>query len=173
VTLTRTVTAERITEADFAPFGRLLDTPGTLTRRDFAASVVNARARARANLALVRAPLAVPGVEVREMERHAFSTQAFFPLDVPRYLVVVAPDDGAGAPMAACARAFLVPGTCGISYDIGVWHCGMTALAGAKLFALLVFEDGSCDDTHVLPVEPFRVTWKESQAGAAAAPSAE
>ena len=169
----RTVTARRITEAAFAPFGRLLDTPGTHMRRDFAASVVNARATARANLALVRAPLAAPGVEVREMERHKFSTQAFFPLDVAEYLVVVAPDDGTGAPAPARACAFLVPGTCGFSYDIGVWHCGMTALAGAGLFALLVFEDGSRDDTHLHPVAPFRVTWPELQAGTAAAPSAD
>ena len=169
----RTVTGRRITAAAFAPFGRLLDTPGTMVRRDFAASVANLRPAARANLALVRAPLAAPGVEVRVLERHPFSTQAFFPLDVADYLVVVAPDDGSGAPASERACAFVVPGTCGISYDIGVWHCGMQAIAGAGLFALLVFEDGSRDDTHVRPVAPLRITWSESQAGTAAAPSAD
>ena len=86
--------------------------------------------------------------------------------------MVVAPDDGTDAPLTERVAAFLVPGTCGISYDIGVWHCGMTAVAGAGLFALLVFEDGSRDDTHLHPVAPFRVEWRKPQAGTGAAPSA-
>lgn len=156
-----TVPLRAISAATFAPYGRLLDTPGAMARRDFAAAVASLRPAARPNLALVRAPLAPAHLEVREMERHPFSTQAFFPLDVAEYLIVVAPADRHGAPLPQRAEAFRVPGTQGISYDAGTWHCGMTTLRGAGLFALLVFEDGSPDDTHFRPVVPFRITCGE------------
>lgn len=166
MTSARHVPAQDITATAFASFGRLLDEPGATARRDFAAAVVNRRPAARANLALVRAPQALSRVEVREMERHPFSTQAFFPLDVAEYLVIVAPDDGAGAPLLEGVAAFRVRGTYGISYDIGVWHCGMTTLKGAGLFAVLVFQDGSRDDTQLCRVEPFLVSCSDRMAPA-------
>ncbi len=33
----------------------------------------------------------------------------------------------------------------------------MTVLAGAGLFAVLVFEEGTADDTHLRPIAPFIV----------------
>jgi ureidoglycolate lyase len=44
------------------------------------------------------------------MERHRFSSQTFFPLDVARYVVVVAPYSGIDRPDMARACAFVVPG---------------------------------------------------------------
>jgi ureidoglycolate lyase len=155
--LTRQAHLQDITKSAFTPFGHLLETPGRMTRVDFAAEVANFRPSARANLALVRAGQAPERITIREMERHPLSTQAFFPLEVSEYLVIVAPGDGSGAPLLDGVAAFRVLGKQGISYNVGVWHCGMTALGGAGLFAMLVFEDGSPDDTQVRPVEPFEV----------------
>lgn len=146
-----------ITAEAFAPFGDLIETPGNVARRDCVARIANDRAQATANLAVVRALAPPPGFVFQEMERHPFSTQAFFPLDATEYLVVVAPDDGAQAPSLEELRGWRVRGTQAISYRTGVWHTPMTVLAGAGLFAVLVFEEGTADDTHFRPVAPFMV----------------
>lgn len=157
MTSTHSLTLVDISAAAFAPYGKLLDTPGEIERRDFAAPLVNERPEAKANLALLRVPQAPARMHVDQMERHPFSIQTFFPLNVADYLVVVAPDDGAGTPMPEHAIAFRVPGTQAINYDVGSWHYGMTALGGAGTFAMLIFEDGSKDDTHFREVDPFEV----------------
>src|SRR3954469_25991030 len=81
----------------FAPFGQLLEDPGENSRLDFAGAVGNGRQDARPNLALIRArpvsdPHRLPG-----LDRPPSSSQAFFPLDVDRYLVIVCKDDGTGS----------------------------------------------------------------------------
>lgn len=158
----RQVRLAAMTAAAFAPFGQVLDSPGGMSRRDFAATLTNRRPSARPNLALVRAPLVTLPMIVRQMERHPCSNQAFMPLDVSEYLVIVAPDDGAEAPRLDAALAFRVPGTQGINYEPGIWHCGMMVLGGAGLFAMLVFEDGSPDDTHFRPIEPVELLFEAS-----------
>src|SRR3546814_17931098 len=89
------------------------------------------------------------------MERHAFSTQAFLPVDVARYLVMVAPDGADGGPDLAGARLFLVDGRTGINYRAGVWHPPMTVLDRDAVFATVMFNDGSDrdEDWPALPVE--------------------
>jgi len=141
-----------ITREAFAPFGQLLDTPGEAPRIDQVAKLHNGRTGAQANMAVTRAlPAALP-FRVRALERHAFSSQAFLPLDVARYLVLVAPgkDD---APDLAGLRAFVVPGTIGINYTAGSWHHGLTALDRPGIFALFDWEDGTAGDVDIRPVE--------------------
>lgn len=141
-----------ITREAFAPFGQLLDTPGDQPRVDRVASLRNGRPNAQPNMALTRAlPAALP-LRVKNLERHPFSSQAFLPLDVRRYLVLVAPgrDD---APDLAGLRAFAVPGTVGINYAAGTWHHGLTALDAPGIFALFDWEDGTAGDVDIRPVE--------------------
>jgi ureidoglycolate lyase len=154
----RGIHARPITREAFAPYGWVLDAPASGNRENFAGEVANLRSSARANLALARAPLLAPGERLTKMERHPFSTQAFFPLDVERYVVVGAPERD-GAPDMARAEAFLVPGTAGIVYRANVWHRPMAVVAGAGVFAMLVHDDGGPDDTHWAEVDGPAVVW--------------
>src|SRR3954471_8257663 len=104
----RSVPLREIAADRFAPYGQLLETPGTGPRLDHVGEVVNRRPGARANLALVRAQPAPMPLRIAELERHPWSSQAFFPLDADDYLVVVARDDGAGRPDLATLAAFHV-----------------------------------------------------------------
>ena len=147
-----TVPLAPITRAAFAPFGQLLDTPGDRPRVDQVAALRNARAGAQPNMAVTRAlPAALP-FRVRALERHEFSSQAFLPLDVARYLVLVAPDKD-DAPDLTGLRAFAVPGTVGINYLAGTWHHGLTSLDSPGIFALFDWEDGTAGDVDIRPVE--------------------
>ncbi len=131
----------------FAPFGQVLESPGEANRLDHAAAAANLRGHAKVNVCVVRAlPLALPH-KITDMERHAFSSQAFFPLNVERYLVMVAPSADDDAPDMTGLRAFSVAGHQAINYDAGTWHHPLATLGGPGEFAVLMWEDGGDRDT--------------------------
>ncbi len=139
------LTLTPIDAAEFAPFGSVIEAGPAFARSDHVAEIANGRPRARANLATIRLkPTPLPTTIV-QMERHPFSTQAFMPLDLSRYVVVVAPDSG-GAPDMANARGFVVMMGTGISYANAVWHANMMVIDRAGSMAILVHEDGTSDD---------------------------
>ncbi len=148
--------AEPITAAAFEPFGQLLELPAAPGRVDYSAFAENLRS-GRAELCFrtsLTAASALP-LRTRVMERHAFSSQAFLPVDVGRYVVMVAPDAADGGPDLAGARLFLVDGRTGINYRAAVWHHPMTVLDRAAVFATVMFNDGGDrdEDWAGLPVE--------------------
>jgi len=152
------VSLEDLTAESFAPFGQVLTAPANHTREDFAAKVENDRpASARPNLALIAASPARFPLEINCLERHAHSNQAFLPIDVPEYLVVVCGDDGHGRPDLQTLRAFRVSGHTGVNYNRGTWHHGMTTIGDRGTFAMLVHEDGTAGDCQFVDVEPFVV----------------
>jgi ureidoglycolate lyase len=152
------VSPQQLTSESFAPYGQLLSAPHQSSREDFAAKIENARPlTARANLALIAASPARFPLEIKRLERHAYSNQAFLPLDVPEYLVVVCADDGSGRPDLSTLRAFRASGRVGINYNPGTWHHGMTTIGGPGTFAVLVHEDGTADDCRFVDVEPIVV----------------
>lgn len=150
----RTVHLEPLTAAAFAPFGQVIQAAGegasanqgTATRFNFAAELVNQRPDARANLAVFRAlPASLP-LRVRLLERHPRSSQMFVPMRAPRYAVMVALADAAGAPDLATLRAFECASAQGINYRVGVWHHPIVALDAPSDFVMLAWEDGTPDD---------------------------
>ena len=152
------VSLEQLTPESFAPFGQMLFAPNNHTREDFAAKVENDRpSSARANLALIAASPARFPLEIKCLERHAHSNQAFLPLNVPEYLVVVCIDNGNGRPDLETLRAFRVSGRTGVNYNRGTWHHGMTTIGECGTFAVLVHEDGTAGDCQFVDVEPIVV----------------
>lgn len=148
--------AEPITEAAFAPFGQILARPVGPGRVDYSTFADNRRP-GRAGLCFrtsLTAPSALP-LRTRVMERHAFSSQAFLPVAVGRYVVMVAPDAADGGPDLTGARLFLVDGRTGINYRAGVWHHPMTVLDRDAVFATVMFNDGGDrdEDWADLPVD--------------------
>ena len=89
---------EPISAEAFAPYGTVVRAPADLGRIPFLDALKNTRPNARATLSASRAlPKTLP-LTGTVMERHRFSSQTFFPLDVARYVVVVAPHGAAGLP---------------------------------------------------------------------------
>lgn len=84
-------------------------------------------------------------IRIDRLERHPHSTQTFWPQAAGPYLVVVAPGDRAGRPDPAGARAFAADGTAEITYHAGVWHAGLTTLAGTATFAMLMWTGAPTD----------------------------
>jgi ureidoglycolate lyase len=84
------------------------------------------------------------------MERHPDSSQTFLPVDVARYLVIVAPNGSIDRPDMTQARAFLARGDQGVTYRPGAWHHGMTVFDRAGRFVVLMWVagDGRDEEFH-------------------------
>ncbi|KAI5479265.1 allantoicase [Pseudohyphozyma bogoriensis] len=82
--------------------------------------------------------------EVKVLERHEFSSQAFVPMGGGggRYLVLVALADAAGKPDLSTLRAFMAAHSQGISYHPNVYHHPIIALDAPTDFACVVNETG-------------------------------
>ena len=123
---------------------------GTSRRFNHLASVENLRHdKAKLNLCIFSCtpPKQLP-LEVNLLEKHAYSTQVFIPIDAQaRFLVIVCL--GEGQPDLSTLAAFVAEGAEGISRFPGVWHYPMTALDKTTDFSCLVYENGTRDDCTV------------------------
>ena len=144
---TAPITARALTAERFAPFGDVLEAGmgeatlinqglcrrySDLAALDFAAS--DEGEHGRAGLSLFDAePRALP-YRLDMVERHPLGSQAFVPMSMTSFLVIVAPDDGGkpGEPVA-----FLTGPGQGINLNRGIWHGVLTPLAAPGLFAVV------------------------------------
>ena len=142
--------AKPLTSAGFELFGEVIDlgqgAPGT--RDSFAAAMDNHRSDARLNVSVSRAHETPVPLKVKWMERHPHSGQTFVPIDLSRYLMLVAPSNNEGQPRMDRLEAFVARGDQGINYRAGVWHHPFTALDRSSECLVLRFDDGSDDDTE-------------------------
>ena len=156
-----------LTREAFAAFGDVVSAglgagapanQGTATRFDWCTELVNARATARANVSVFRSLARALPFEVRLLEQHPFSTQAFLPMVCQRFLVCVAPTAPDGGPDVTGLRAFVCGPGQGVNYRVGTWHHPIVALDADADFVMLAFEDGSPRDCVVRPLDaPVRV----------------
>jgi len=146
------INAEPLTAEAFAPFGEVFSRLSEPGRLDPQLILENSRPGARPVLTLIRvAPKQVP-LEVTMLERHPHSSQTFVPLQVTRYLVIVAPKQPDGGPDLAQVRAFVVAADQGVNYRLDTWHHSLTVIDKEGEFAVLVWNDGSSADTEFLPL---------------------
>ena len=146
-----------LTPEAFAPFGRVLVLPAH-GRLDLIEELENARSSAKARLSLTTLePVALP-YAATEMEVHPFSSQAFIPVDLSRFIVIIAPSRGDGGPDTDRMQAFVSDRVTGVMYAANVWHHPMCVLDRQGSFAVLTFVDGSADDETFVPLpEPVLV----------------
>lgn len=152
------LTPRPLTAEAFAPFGHVLDLPTEPGRVDY--SAFNRNLRGAAAEVCFRTSLTPPStlpLVTRTMERHAFSSQAFLPVDVARYLILVAPHGPDGGPDPAGLVLFLANGDQGITYGADVWHHPMTVLDRPAVFATVMFLDGGAGDEEFVDL-PHEVT---------------
>lgn len=135
------IRAQPLTVAGFAPFGDVLEAAGPPDK------IINAGLCGRyhdratldfgdggAGISLFKAePRHLP-LELDLVERHPEGSQAFVPMSLDPFLVIVAPDAGGrpGAPLAFVTR----PGQ-GVNYHRGVWHGVLAPLHAPGLFAVI------------------------------------
>jgi ureidoglycolate lyase len=149
---------EPLTHEAFSPFGDVVSAgarpgqsanQGTAVRFDWCTELVNTRDGAKANVSVFRSAAKALPFELRLLEQHPCSTQAFLPMVCHRFLVCVAPTEASGGPRLEALRAFLCGPGQGINYRVGTWHHPIIALEQDADFVMLAFEDGSPRDCVV------------------------
>jgi ureidoglycolate lyase len=134
------VKLEPLTAEAFAPFGQVLTVPTAPGRDYFDDALSNLRPHAKASLSIARREdLATLPFTATQMERHEFSSQSFVPLDVGRWLVMVAPHAAGGGPDMSKAKAFLPRPGQGVTFGANVWHHPMTILDKPATFAVFMW----------------------------------
>ncbi len=142
---------------DFAAFGKVFEPPPLGERTHLAAAFENLREHARLDCYINhREPTALPH-SVSVMERHAYSSQAFMPCRVSRYVVAAAPANAWGGPDLSRLQAFVARGSQAVNYRTGVWHCPLIVLDEAAKFFVLMWKDGSAADEEFVDLaEPLQ-----------------
>jgi ureidoglycolate lyase len=147
-----------LTAAAFAPYGDVVETAGRdhypinagMAERysDLAKIDVGAEG-GRPLISLCHAkPVRLP-MPLRLMERHPLSSQAFIPLSMAPFLIVVAP--AGPSPLSEGIRAFISNGRQGVNYRAGTWHHPLLALDQVTDF-LIVDRGGpgtNCDEVPI------------------------
>ena len=146
-----------LTKEAFAPFGDVIDVPTEAGRKYYEDALGNLRPNAHPSLSMTfRVETADRPLKSELLERHEFSSQTFVPVDVGRWLIVVAPHARAGGPDLAGLKAFIATGTQGVTYKPNTWHHGLTVLDRPGRFAVFMWRAGTRDEEFV-PVQPFTV----------------
>lgn len=159
--MTRAIRIEPLSRAAFASFGDVLDTEGAPDRMINQGLCGRFHDRARLDFADGRAGVSLFQAEPRSLplmldmvERHPLGSQAFVPMSLDPFLVIVAPDE-AGKP--GRPRAFLTAPGQGINFHRGTWHGVLTPLAEPGLFAVIDrIGEGSNLEEHRFET-PYRV----------------
>lgn len=152
-----------LTAAAFAPFGNVIEAApgakcfainqGYTQRFHDLAKVDVTQNQGRAGISIFRStPLPTP-IQIRQLERHPLSSQAFFPLSPRPYLVVVAPPGDLDE--NAIQIFFAQPGQ-GVNYHAGTWHHFCLALEAESDFLVVDRIGGgdNCDEVELLkPLE--------------------
>jgi len=135
-----------LTDAAFAPFGAIVQAPAEAGVRNFYTEWLGSeRAGMTPRLHVNKVMASALPCSIDLLERHPYSSQIFIPLDVSRYIVVVAPETD-----ITSVQAFLAPGNVGIVYRAGVWHAGARVLDRAGSFAVIMWRNDSADDEEFI-----------------------
>ncbi len=129
---------------------------GTAKRFNSVAAFTNLRpGTAQPNLCVFRCNPQVSApqttFEIKLLEKHPLSTQAFIPMQADRFLVVVCL--GTDKPDLSTLRAFLATKSQGITYRPGVWHHPLIAMDQQTDFVCLIWEDGTSGDCEVVKLD--------------------
>ncbi|MDI3338437.1 ureidoglycolate lyase [Defluviimonas aestuarii] len=140
--MTEPILTEKLTPTAFAPFGDVLDASGDPDRiiNQGLCGRYHDRARldfgpgGRAGVSIFKAePRALP-YRLDMVERHPEGSQAFIPMSMDPFLVIVAEDED-GVP--GRPRAFLTAPGQGINLHRNTWHGVLTPLNAPGLFAVI------------------------------------
>lgn len=155
------IVPQPLTPEAFTPFGDVIAMPTDAGRFYYDDALGNLRPAAGASLSVaLKAETPDRPLTSQTMERHEFSSQTFIPVEVGRWLIVVAPhaapQGGKAGPDMAAARAFIADGRQGVTYRANTWHHGLTTLDRPGSFAVFMWKAGT-EDEEFVPVPAFTV----------------
>ncbi|MFT7598426.1 MAG: ureidoglycolate lyase [Acidimicrobiales bacterium] len=160
---------EFLTAEAFASFGDVILAPSEPGRSAPSTAVGPVAEGLAAMLTTSHALPSAEPITVSEMEVHPRSSQSFIPLDVGRWLAIVAPgltseaEPSVGGPDMSKVRVFVVGPGVGVTYRAGVWHHGLTVLDRPGRFAVMMWREPSDaaeshqSDTIFCAVDPVAV----------------
>jgi len=135
------IAIEPLSADAFAPFGDVLEASGDPDKLINQGLCGRYHDRAQLDFSDGRAGINIFKAEPRPLplkldmvERHPLGSQAFLPMNLDPFLVVVAPDQADGP---ARPRAFLTSLGQGINFHRGTWHGVLTPLHAPGLFAVV------------------------------------
>ncbi len=135
----RTVVAEPLDAAAFAPFGEILDlqdAPPVFQNPGLRSWRIGYEAEGDTELMVIE--FDAIAMTFHRLERHHQVSQCFLPLRGRRMVMVVAPESGAEPPPADTVRAFVVGPHQGILLRRSVWHAlNRFPIGGNAVYALL------------------------------------
>ena len=139
--MSRQITAQPLTAANFAPYGDVLDAVGAPDKMINEGMCGRHHDRARLDFTDGRAGVSIFNAQPRALpydfdlvERHPEGSQCFVPMTQAPFLVIVAPDEG-GTP--GTPRAFLTAPGQAVNFHRGTWHGVLTPLSAPGLFAVV------------------------------------
>ncbi len=161
----RVLKPEPLTAAAFAPYGDVISCAAAKEQRSINyGNTVRFHDLARLDLtvgegqptvSIFRSSPVPRPIDIKIMERHPLSSQAFYPLSGRPYMVVVAPR---GSFDPARLKAFLAGTDQGVNYHAGTWHHYSLALEDVSDF-LVIDRDGPGDNCDEIAVENTRIDY--------------
>lgn len=157
-----TIIAKPLTQEAFAPFGDVLDAAGVpdkiinqgLCGRYHDRARMDFGPNGRAGVSIFNAEKRSLPYTLDLVERHPEGSQAFIPMSLEPFLVIVAEDDG-GRP--SNIQAFVTSPGQGINFLRNTWHGVLTPLSAPGLFAV-IDRIGDTPNLEEFPLEPIMVT---------------
>ena len=158
----KTIVAQPLTDEAFAPFGDVLHAAGApdkminqgLCGRHHDRARMDFGADGRAGISIFNAEKRTLPYTLDLVERHPDGSQAFIPMTLEPFLVIVAEDDG-GKP--SNIQAFITAPGQGINLLRNTWHGVLTPLGEPGLFAV-IDRIGDTPNLEEFPLEPILVT---------------
>lgn len=154
--MSQDIPVQPLTAQAFAPFGDVLNCDGAPDKLINAGLCGRFHDRAkvdcdgRVGISMFKSQLRALPYQLDLVERHPRGSQAFIPLSMEPFLVIVA--NAALTPFAFVSA----PGA-GINFHRGTWHGVLTPLAGPGVFAVIdLITDGPNLEEHHYQT-PFRV----------------
>ena len=150
--------AAPLTREGFAEFGDVIEIEGrdfrwindhSCKRYDDLAHIDVAENGGRPLISVFEGDAHTLPLQIRKLERHPLSSQAFFPLQPRPFLIVVAAQGP--APIAERIRAFSSTGTQGVNFRRNTWHHALIALERDSRFLVVDRggEDENCEEIDV------------------------
>ncbi len=154
-----TTALKPITATAFEPYGQVMSTLGAdpLVINEGYAQRFNKLAKTQidpaintdAEIALFVAKARALPYTIKMLERHPYTTQAFFPLEPHQWIVIVSNE---AVPTAQGIKAFTVPGDQGVQYHRGIWHFPLFVCADSQRFIVVDGGQNSQNlEEYVLP----------------------
>ena len=158
----KTIVAQPLTDEAFAPFGDVLHAAGApdkminqgLCGRHHDRARMDFGTDGRAGISIFNAEKRTLPYTLDLVERHPEGSQAFIPMSLEPFLVIVAEDDG-GKP--SNFQAFITAPGQGINLLRNTWHGVLTPLSAPGLFAV-IDRIGDTPNLEEFPLEPIQVT---------------